>query len=198
MQLAKELQNGYVLYLVIMALSWEEKGLGCYLLFESWFKCLNSPWKRQWTPVPFLVAKDLHWWTVTPLPGMLILNFLLQTAWLNLKGWTAWSWRSLPAYMVLWKDDEGCFCFHSGGAGTAGRLKNAGLKGIATKMVWSLGLPSSYRKNLELLGGIFLVFPFRQTHHLPGRRIFITAHRGKKVYVRLLQSRWGWSTAGHF
>lgn len=57
---AKVLQREYFLDLVIMALSWEQKGLGCSLLFESCFKCLNSPWNRQGTPVPFLVAKDLH------------------------------------------------------------------------------------------------------------------------------------------
>lgn len=58
--LAKELQKGYFLYLAIMPLSWEEKGLGCCLLFESCFKCLKSPWNRQWTPVLFLKVKDLH------------------------------------------------------------------------------------------------------------------------------------------
>lgn len=60
------------------------------------------------------------------------------------------------------------YSLHSSGEGIVGRLKNAGLKGIAMKMVC---LPS-YRKNTELSDGIFLVFPFRQTHHLLGCRIF--------------------------
>lgn len=63
--------------------------------------------------------------------------------------------------MILWKDDEGCFSFpiaYTGDEGTAGRFKNAGLKGIALNMVWSLGLPSSTEKILNYWMGSFWFF----------------------------------------